>query len=285
MKMKIRHNMIQDRIKEAVIECRGIAEDEIRLDSRVVVNGSFDLEGVDMEEFAPLRPDMSFWVKEERDGTEVRKLMLVEISIPFGRKGKAEEYDMLEEVRMMKQRKDTGLVNFLKDKLREKDGRGYKYEVVLKLIIVSSLGAVPKRTLQDFRDILGKGVQKAKIEIWGKRLCVTAIRGSYCVWMKAKDGVYNLMKEKREVLNGVGDDVLEEMVDVELCDVEDRDHVIDVQLIDDVEEYEVPRRLDIMENGFVEDVEDGVYRLIDDEEKGEINEVENVFEDVSHSAD
>jgi hypothetical protein len=103
--------------------------------------------------------------------------------------------------------------------------------------------------------------------------------------MKAKDGVYNLMKETREVLNDVGDDALEETVDVELCDIEDRNHGIDVQLIDDVEEYDVPRRREIMENNFVEDVEDGIYRLIDDEEKGEINEVGDICEVVSHSAD
>jgi hypothetical protein len=174
MEMRVRHNMIQDRIKEAIMEYRGISEDEIRLDSRVDVNGSFDLEGVDMEEFALLRPDMSFWVKEERDGTEVRKLMLVEISVPFGRKGKAEEYDTLEKVRMMKQRKYTSLVNFLKDKLRERDGRGYKYEVVLKLIIVSSLGQYQIEPFRIFEAFWEKVFRSQRLK-FGVKGCVSPL--------------------------------------------------------------------------------------------------------------
>jgi hypothetical protein len=36
---------------------------------------------------------------------EVRKLMIVEISVPYGRKGKKEDYDTLGEVRIRKQKK------------------------------------------------------------------------------------------------------------------------------------------------------------------------------------
>jgi hypothetical protein len=115
--MRVRHDMIHERIKEAIIKHREIGEDDIKFNSRVEISREFGLERFDMEEFALLRPDMSFWVKEEKDGIEMRKLMLIEISIPFGRKGKAEDYDTLEEVRMMKQRKYSSMVNFLKGKL------------------------------------------------------------------------------------------------------------------------------------------------------------------------
>jgi hypothetical protein len=169
--MRIRYDMIQERIKEAVMKHRDIVEDEIKLNSRVEVGGDFGLSRIDMDEFALLRPDMSFWAKEEKDGIELRKLMLVEISVPFGRKGKIEDYDTLEEVRIMKQRKYSGLVNFLKDKLKDQEERRFKYDVLLKLIIISSLGAVPKRTLWDLREVLGRSVPKSKIELW-KRGCV-----------------------------------------------------------------------------------------------------------------
>jgi hypothetical protein len=70
-----------------------------------------------------------------------------------------------------------------------------------------------------------------------------------------------------------------------LYDIEDRNHGSDVQLVDDVEEYDVTRMLDIMRNNFVEVVEDGIYRLIDDEEKEEVSVIENVCEIVPHNAD
>jgi hypothetical protein len=168
-------------------------------------------------------------VKEEKNEIELRKLVLVEISIPFGRKGKSEDYDTLEEVRIMKQRKYSGLVNFLKAKLREREERGFKYEVVSKLIIISSLGAVPRRTLSDLKDVLGRGVAMSKIELWEKRLCITAIRGSYSVWMKAKDAVYNLMKEKRDRLHDSSEDGLKENVESILFDLGNRREEVDVK--------------------------------------------------------
>jgi hypothetical protein len=188
----------------------------------VEVSGKFGLERFDMEEFALLRPDMPFWVKEEKDGIELRKLILVEISVPFGRRGKSDDYDTLEEVRIMKQRKYNGFVNFLKDKLKVQEERGFKNEEVLKLIIISSLGAVPKRTLSDLKDVLGRGVSKSKIELWGKRLCIAAIRGSFCVRMKATDAVYNLMKENRDRLHDSSQDNLKEKVEDILFDLGNR---------------------------------------------------------------
>jgi hypothetical protein len=43
--MRVRHDMIQERVKEEIIKHREIAEDEIRWNSRVEVNGKFGLGG------------------------------------------------------------------------------------------------------------------------------------------------------------------------------------------------------------------------------------------------
>jgi hypothetical protein len=228
--------MIQERIKEAIIKHKKIEDDEIKLDSRVDVSNDFGLVRFDMEEFNLLRPDISFWVKEEKDGIVVKKLMIVEISIPIGRKGKTEDYNTLEEVRMRKQRKYSHLVNFLRGKLKEQEGKGFKYEVSLKLIIVSSLGAVSKRTLEDLKDILGRNTAKSTIELWAQRLCITAIRGSFCVEMKAKDGVDNLMKEKRNMLHDINNCELKNRIEKILFDHESQDQEVDIRLKDEINE-------------------------------------------------
>jgi hypothetical protein len=129
--------------------------------------------------------------------------------------------------------------------------------MLLKLLIVSSLGAIPKRILEDLKDILGRSTAKSTIELWGKRLCITAIRDSFCVWMKTKEGVYNLMKEKRERLHDVSDvsdGELKDRIEEILFDYGSQNQEVDVSLKDEVGENDEPRRRDLIENNFVAEV-------------------------------
>jgi hypothetical protein len=52
--MRVRHNMIQEKLKETIIEYMIIGEDEIPLDSRVDAGINFGLERFGMDQFSLL---------------------------------------------------------------------------------------------------------------------------------------------------------------------------------------------------------------------------------------
>jgi hypothetical protein len=64
-----------------------------------------------------------------------------------------------------------------------------KYEVHFKTIIISSIGAIPGFTLHNFADIIGNE-KVSETTIWGKRIVITALRGSFELWMRASPGIY-----------------------------------------------------------------------------------------------
>jgi hypothetical protein len=102
--------------------------------------------------------------------------------------------------------------------------------------------------------------------------------------MKAKEGVYNLMKEKRDRLHDADDGDLKDRIEEILFDLGIQSQEIDVSLKDEIGENDEPRRRDLMENNCVAEVEEVIYKLIENEEKVEEEDFDNVFDDSSQVA-
>jgi hypothetical protein len=90
--------------------------------------------------------------------------------------------------------------------------------------------------------------------------------------MKAKDGVYNLMKEKREQLHDGGDGDLKDSIEYVLFDLGNRSQEVDVSLNDDIGENGGPRRKDQMENDFITEIGEEAHKFIENEEKEEVED-------------
>ncbi|GMO18297.1 MAG: hypothetical protein Ta2E_09330 [Mycoplasmoidaceae bacterium] len=196
--MTERHDKVQNRMVEAIEKHRKVAKDEVK------VNKAVWIDGLDMEECTKMRPDIQFWTKELENGIEVNTLNMIEVAIPFGRTLE-EKGNTLEVKRKEKTDKYSPMVKKINMELENKSERGKKFQVVFEPIIVSSFGAVPNTTVKALERLLK--CSKYTVHLWAKRMCVDALIGSFGIWIKAKDGIYELMKSRKS-LRDIEDDKL-----------------------------------------------------------------------------
>jgi hypothetical protein len=87
-------------------------------------------------------------------------LFIIEISIPFGRTTNELTENSLKIADNKKRVKYTHLIENIKHKLAKVSDFKHRYEVMLKTIIVPSLGAIPNFTTHNFASIIGEKKKK-----------------------------------------------------------------------------------------------------------------------------
>ncbi|GMO19738.1 MAG: hypothetical protein Ta2E_10790 [Mycoplasmoidaceae bacterium] len=174
--MTERHDKIQNRLVEAIEKHKKIAKEEIKTNKTISING------MNLEEFSKLRPDIHYWTKDLIEGIEIHTLNVLEIAIPFGRSLESTTEDTLKAKRNEKINKYSNMMKHISRNFEEHNTRGRKYVVKFDPIIISSLGAVPNFTI----NILGTLLEcsKSTLNLWAKRLCIDALVGSFGIWMK-----------------------------------------------------------------------------------------------------
>ena len=115
------------------------------------------------EDLRRLRPDIVAWSNNRN------KCIIIEISVPYGKKNW--ESDTLADVYSHKKEKYSELVNFLRDR---------NIDVTFGVIIVSSIGAVFRESINDINRIINVKKQ-AKTAI--KRISACAVLGSMKIWL------------------------------------------------------------------------------------------------------
>ncbi|GMO18758.1 MAG: hypothetical protein Ta2E_09580 [Mycoplasmoidaceae bacterium] len=165
--MNKRHNRIQGRIVEAIEKHLEIGKEKIKLNKAIKASSEDfgELQTINLEQFALLRPDIEFWLIQMKSGIEVRKLNLIEISVPFGKSVDETNEITLQRIRRGKRTKYQGLVVQITEELKKQERLGVRYEVEFHTVIVSSLGAVPNFTVTDLRGILGVNISKSTINL------------------------------------------------------------------------------------------------------------------------
>lgn len=109
-----------------------------------------------------LRPDIVTWSNNRN------KCLIIEISVPYGKKNYDE--DTLSDVYLHKKEKYSEIVSFLRDR---------NIDVTFCVVIVSSIGAVFKESINDINRII-KNKKQAKSAI--RRISANAILGSLKIW-------------------------------------------------------------------------------------------------------
>jgi hypothetical protein len=144
-----------------------------------------------MLNYSRLRPDLWYWIEEDNE----RSLIIIEISIPFGRSNNEIDEDTLKTSDRKKRSKYAKMIRHIQGWLTGIRHRKIKYRLHFQTIIVSSIGAIPNFTLRNLSNIIG--IKRIKeVSLWGKRLVVSALRGSFELWMKASPAVYMMMQEE-----------------------------------------------------------------------------------------
>jgi hypothetical protein len=177
-------------------------------------------------EVSNLRPDLWFVTPGEK------KLTLVEVTVPYGSRTKerssrdddeeededgpilisttrrevlrGQEEDSEKETATLEIRRRDKVEKY--QKLIEECERKLDYEVELLVVVISSLGAIPKETMNDLRKLAGfKGSQTSKTErqklnLWAKRMVIASLKGSLAVWRDIHDyrGVGNSVESPYE---------------------------------------------------------------------------------------
>jgi hypothetical protein len=86
--MTKRHNLVQEKLMEAVKKHRKLKNEDFR-NNQTVGTEKFDLLiDIDLREFGSLKPDLQCWVPigDEDKRKKVWKLFIMELAIPFGRR-------------------------------------------------------------------------------------------------------------------------------------------------------------------------------------------------------
>lgn len=174
--MTLRHNAVQNVIKKAI---------ETKLGIPVKNNSTVKIGNVTLPpRSAQLKPDLWFI----KDNT----VQLVEFTIPYGDTSQTEQGNTISSLTKKhdeKVRKYSNLLQDIKDT--------YNKEAHLTVIVVSSLGVIPSRTIRAIQNLLhlsNRNLQKIV-----RRIVFEAIRGSYLLF-------YNIKQNSREAVATAADD-------------------------------------------------------------------------------
>jgi hypothetical protein len=160
--MTQRHNKVVDVVRRVIIEkMKG------RIHSPIGENVALHDEGLS-EDVRRLRPDLNFVASEAGEQFTV----LIDISCPFGRISYGES--TLDKVSLDKRTKYRELASELR--------RIRRMKVAIIPVIVSSLGAVHGRTLEQLDQLLRGNVRETKA--LGRKLSGAAIMGSFRLWRR-----------------------------------------------------------------------------------------------------
>jgi hypothetical protein len=252
--MTVRHNQICTILVEAVI--KSYKSSSIKQNSRIKPMGrTQELP----EDTKILKPDIWF----EHDGT----LHIIEVTIPYAqqtqkfehRDGEEEEEPDAEELSTLEVRRREKVAKY--SKLVQDCKSIFGLECKLHVVIVSSLGAIPKETLTTLQKLLH--CQPRTLSLWLKRLSVAAIRGSMVLF-------YNL--KPRSYVRNVPTALDEEQDD----GVDDDDEDEETRLQEDLHETVLQEVNEDPENGGEE--EDGEVAINEDEPTFELDDELNEAE-------
>jgi hypothetical protein len=83
-----------------------------------------------------------------------------------------------------KTNKYARLIRSLKTRFSKKRGKK-RFEVEFLSFVISSLEAMSKKSITSLTKMRRTAI-KNSIGLWGKKLVVTALKGSFMIWVKAK---------------------------------------------------------------------------------------------------
>jgi hypothetical protein len=146
-------------------------------------------------------PDIQFLanISKEDDIIETWKLFIIEVAVPFGRGGKEDIHsNTLKNITEFKTNKYAPLVRSINKQLKDKNFRKKKFAVEFLPFIISSLGALPNKSIKNFTRMIGTAT-KNTVGLWCKKLVIKALKGSFMIWVKAKpETLASNNKRKRE---------------------------------------------------------------------------------------
>jgi hypothetical protein len=200
--MTARHNKVVGRLVEAICHFWKLKEEEIRKNRQMDLGDKWsELSQIDCCCVGKDGPDIVFWTVEKGEGTETRTLHIVEVAVPYGKFDQEKKESTLVLRAREKTEKYNKWIPEIERQLEEYKDNRITYKTTYQVILVSSLGAVPDFTIKAFGEMLG-GITKSDETIWGKRLAMDAINGSLELWMHTKEGVFSLMRHRRNELYG-----------------------------------------------------------------------------------
>jgi hypothetical protein len=183
--MTVRHNMIQEVLGDAMRKHRKISTEEILVNQEIDFGmfrndlGNPNLSGDEVKQ----KPDIQFWanITKEGDIFEAWKLFIIEKSVPFGKGDKEDEHsNTLKKVIEFKTNKYSPLLRRINKQLKEKNIKKRKCEIEFLPFIISSLGALPNKSINNFSRMIGAAT-KNKIGLWCKKLVVKVLKRSFTI--------------------------------------------------------------------------------------------------------
>jgi hypothetical protein len=152
--------MIQEVLVDAINKHRKINAEEILTNKEIDFGrfrnelGRANLSGEEIRQ----RPDIQFWadITKEGDIVETWKLFIVEISVPFGKGDKEDEHiNTLKNIIEFETNKYVPLVRSINKQLKEKNLKKKKFVIEFLPFIISSLGALPNKSINSFSRMIG----------------------------------------------------------------------------------------------------------------------------------
>jgi hypothetical protein len=187
VEMTRRHNMVQERLVEAIKKCRKLKDVDFRNYHTVCLDKFECLGDIDLREYNMLRPDLQFWVPfgDENKKKKIWKLFIVEFAIPFGRKEELMNRDSLQKMKGKKTNKYAPLIFILRAGFEDKSNVAVEFKVEFRSFIISSLGTIPGDTVSTFKSLIGK-CPTSVVNLWMKRMVCDALKGSWLIWIGGK---------------------------------------------------------------------------------------------------
>jgi hypothetical protein len=188
--MTVRYNLIREVLVEAIKKHRKVNTEEILTNKEIDFVrfknelGNPILSGDEVNQ----RPNIQFWanISNDDDVIETWKLFIIEISVPFGRGDKEDVHsNKLKNITEFKTNKYAPLIRSINKQLKDKNFRRRKFVVKFLPFIISSLGALPNKSINSFTRMIGTAA-KNTVGLWCKKLVVKTLKGSFMIWVKAK---------------------------------------------------------------------------------------------------
>jgi dsDNA-specific endonuclease/ATPase MutS2 len=105
----------------------------------------------------------------------------------------------LKSITELKTNKYAPRIRRLSNQMKDKNLRKKTFEVEFVSFIISSLGALPNKSINSLTKIIGTATKNA-IVLWCKKLVVKALKGSFMICVKAKpDTLANNNKKRQEI--------------------------------------------------------------------------------------
>jgi hypothetical protein len=175
--------MIQGVLVDAIRKHRKFNTEEILTNKEIYFgrfrnhSGKPNLSGDEVKQ----KPDIKFWANIIKEGGifETWKLFIIEISVPFGKGDKEDEHsNTLKNIIEFKTNKYATLVRSINKQLKEKNFKKRRVVIEFLPFIISSLGALPNKSINIFTRMIGTA-RKNAIGLWCKKLFVKALKGNF----------------------------------------------------------------------------------------------------------